>query len=241
MVVAANPLAAEAGRAILNEGGSAADALVTVQTVLGLVEPQSSGIGGGAFLVWYDAATGQVTTYDGRETAPASATGDLFIGDDGKPLEFFKAVVGGRSVGAPGVVRLMETVHSQHGKLDWPQLFSSGDHAGAGRVCRFARLAALVEDDQEYLGEEPTTRDYFFPGGVALKAGDLLRNEAYAETLDLIADGGADAFYLGQVAQDIVTAVGGHATNTGGLTADLTSQQLQGGGAARHLRALSRL
>jgi gamma-glutamyltranspeptidase/glutathione hydrolase len=220
MVVAANPLATEAGRAVLNAGGSAADALVTVQTVLGLVEPQSSGIGGGAFLVWYDAKTGQITTYDGRETAPASATGDLFIGSDGKPLEFFKAVVGGRSVGAPGVVRLMETVHSRHGKLDWPQLFHPAIKLARDGFAVSPRLAALVEADVQYLGAEPTTRDFFFPGGVALKAGDLLVNEAYAGTLDLIAHGGADAFYRGAVAQGIVAAVSGHATNPGGLTAD---------------------
>jgi gamma-glutamyltranspeptidase/glutathione hydrolase len=220
MVVAANPLAAEAGRAILNAGGSAADALVTVQTVLGLVEPQSSGIGGGAFLVWYDAKTRQITTYDGRETAPASASGDLFIGADGKPLEFFKAVVGGRSVGVPGVMRLMEMVHGQHGKLDWPQLIHPAIRLAQDGFAVSPRLAALIDGDREILGAEPTTRSYFYPNGEALHAGDLLRNEAYAETLDLIADGGADAFYLGPIAHDIVAAVRGHATNPGGLTAE---------------------
>ncbi len=220
MVVAANPLAAQAGRAMLDAGGSAADALVAVQTVLGLVEPQSSGLGGGAFLVWYDAVTGQTETYDGRETAPKAATGDLFIGADGKPLEFFQAVVGGRSVGAPGVTRLMEMAHSRHGRLDWPQLFQPAISLARDGFAVSPRLAALVEQDRQRLAAEPTTRDYFFPGGVALKAGDLLRNDAYAETLDLIADGGADAFYLGPVANALVEAVRGHATNPGMLTAD---------------------
>ncbi len=220
MVVAANPLAADAGRAVLSAGGSAADALVAVQTVLGLVEPQSSGIGGGAFLVWYDGKTGQITTWDGRETAPAAATGDLFIGADGKPLDFFKAVVGGRSAGVPGVVRLMETVHKRHGKLDWPQLFYPAIQLAQDGFEVSPRLAALVEQDRQYLASQPTTRDYFFPGGVAVKEGDRLSNQAYADTLDLIADGGADAFYLGPVAAALVNAVRNHATNPGLLTAE---------------------
>ena len=116
MVVAANPIAAQAGLDVLRAGGSAADAVVVVQTVLGLVEPQSSGLGGGAFLTWYDAKTGMVTTFDGRETAPAAATPELFLGADGKPLGFFDAVVGGRSVGVPGVPRLLETIHAKYGK-----------------------------------------------------------------------------------------------------------------------------
>lgn len=116
MVAAANPIAAQAGLDMLRAGGSAADALVAVQAMLGLVEPQSSGIGGGAFLVYYDAASGKVTTFDGRETAPGSATPALFLDTAGKPLDFFTAVVGGRSVGAPGVVRLMEAIHARHGK-----------------------------------------------------------------------------------------------------------------------------
>ncbi|MDP3898026.1 MAG: gamma-glutamyltransferase, partial [Mesorhizobium sp.] len=108
MVVAANPIAAEAGLKVLRAGGSAADALVAVQAMLGLVEPQSSGLGGGAFLVWFDAASGRLTTFDGRETAPAAATPALFLDAAGKPLDFFTAVVGGRSVGAPGTVRLLQ-------------------------------------------------------------------------------------------------------------------------------------
>ncbi len=125
MVVAAHPLAAEAGLEVLRAGGNAADALVAVQATLGLVEPQSSGLGGGAFLAWYDARTGTVTTFDGRETAPAAATPELFMGADGKPLPFFDAVVGGRSVGVPGVPRLLETVHKRYGRKPWTGLFQS--------------------------------------------------------------------------------------------------------------------
>ncbi len=138
MVVAANPLAAEAGLEVLRAGGNAADALVAVQTVLGLVEPQSSGIGGGAFLVWYDGKTGELTTFDGRETAPAAATPDLFLGDDGKPLEFFDAVVGGRSVGVPGVPRLLETVHRRYGKQALAVAFRAGDPARRKGLRRLA-------------------------------------------------------------------------------------------------------
>ena len=110
---------------MLRAGGSAADALVAVQTVLGLVEPQSSGLGGGAFLTWYDAASRTLTTFDARETAPAAATPQLFLGADGKPLGFFDAVVGGRSVGVPGVPRLLETVHKRYGKQPWAELFAA--------------------------------------------------------------------------------------------------------------------
>ncbi|MGB6118880.1 MAG: gamma-glutamyltransferase [Mesorhizobium sp.] len=220
MVVAANPLAAKAGNDILQAGGSAADALVAVQTVLGLVEPQSSGIGGGAFLVWYDAATGKVTTFDGRETAPAAATGQLFVGPDGKPLKFFDAVVGGRSVGTPGVVRLMETAHTRYGKLDWKAILAPAiDMARTGFTVS-ERLAALVAADTDLLAGQPTTKDYFYPGGVALKSGDVLRNDAYANTLETIAESGADAFYTGPLADDLVKAVRGHAGNPGLLAAE---------------------
>src|SRR5690606_28952299 len=123
MIAAAHPAAAQAGLAILERGGSAADALVAVQAMLGLVEPQSSGLGGGAFLVWYDAETDTIMTIDGRETAPANAAPAPFLDPSGEPLAFFDAVAGGRSVGAPGVVRLMEMIHARKGKLPWAELF----------------------------------------------------------------------------------------------------------------------
>ncbi len=227
MVVTANPLASEAGFEVLRRGGSAADALVAVQTVLGLVEPQSSGVGGGGFLVWYDAATGEVTTIDGRETAPASADADLFIGPDGQPLKFFHAVVGGRSVGVPGTVRLMEMVHKRHGKLEWESLFDDAIRLAEEGFSVSPRLAGLIEEDRKRLYEEPTTKAYFFDkDGQPLQSGHLLRNIDYAEAMRSIAQNGAGAFYDGAIADSIVNAVQLHPTNAGGLTAeDLAAYQ----------------
>lgn len=219
MVVAANPLAAAAGLDMLERGGSAADAVLAVQSVLGLVEPQSSGLGGGAFLVYYDAASGKVTTIDGRETAPADAGPDLFLDPDGEPLNFFDAVVGGRSVGVPGAVRLMEMLHERHGKLAWgPQFQAAIDLARDGfRVS--PRLAALIAGDRDRLAAQPTTRRYFFSAsGEPLEAGALLVNHDYAETLEALVHGGANAFYEEATADRIVDAVRLHEGNPGKLT-----------------------
>lgn len=221
MVVAANPLAAEAGLAVLRDGGSAADALVVVQTVLGLVEPQSSGLGGGGFLVWYDGATGKLTTIDGRETAPLAAMPDLFLGADGKPLAFFEAVVGGRSVGTPGVVRLMEKIHGSHGKMSWAALFEPAVKLAEEGFAVSPRLAALIAEDAERLGSQPSTRAYFFDAsGAPLAAGTRLANPDYADTLRLIGREGPDGFYAGPVAEAIVAAVASHPTNPGMLALD---------------------
>ena len=218
MVVAANPIAAEAGLAVLRDGGSAADALVVVQTVLGLVEPQSSGIGGGGFLVWYDGATGTVTTIDGRETAPQSAAPDLFLGADGKPLAFFDAVVGGRSVGTPGIVRLMERIHADHGRKPWADLFEPAARLAERGFAVSPRLAGLIAEDGERLKGQPTTGSYFFDSaGAPLAAGARLSNADYADTLRLIGRAGADAFYEGPIAQAIVAAVTAHPANPGKL------------------------
>ncbi|MDN2567513.1 gamma-glutamyltransferase [Aquibium sp. A9E412] len=219
MVAAANPHAAEAGLAILQAGGSAADALVAVQAVLGLVEPQSSGIGGGAFLVWYDAESGSLTTYDGRETAPAAADGTLFLDADGEPLAFFDAVVGGRSVGVPGVVALMDMVHDRHGRLAWAELFALAIGLAETGFAVSPRLNALIAGDRERLAGQAATRAYFLDAaGAPLAVGATLTNPAYAETLRRIADGGAEAFYDGPIAQAIVAAVRGHADNPGLLS-----------------------
>lgn len=225
MAVAAHPLAAEAGLTVLRAGGNAADALVAVQATLGLVEPQSSGLGGGAFLVWYDAGTGTVTTFDGRETAPSAATPDLFMGADGKPLPFFDAVVGGRSVGVPGVPRLLETAHKRYGRKPWAGLFDSTITLAETGFSVSPRLARVIAEDAGRLDQQPSTRAYFFDAaGAPLKVGALLRNPAYAETLRAFAAGGADAFYKGRIAGDIVAAVSGHPTNPGKLSlADLAS------------------
>lgn len=228
MVVAAHELAAEAGLQILRSGGSAADALVAVQTVLGLVEPQSSGLGGGAFLVWYDAQNGKVTTFDGRETAPAAATARLFLDDEGEPLPFFEAVVGGRSVGVPGVPRLMETIHRRAGRLPWKDLLAPAIRLAEQGFAVSPRFNRMISEDAGRLDGQAAARAYFFDaGGQPLAAGTVLRNPAYAETLKLIAAGGADAFYSGPVAEALVRTVRAHATNPGLLTLhDLASYRV---------------
>ena len=217
MVVAAHPLASQAGADVLAAGGTAADAMVAVQAVLGLVEPQSSGLGGGAFLVWYDAASGQVTTLDGRETAPLAATPRLFQDASGEPLKFFEAVVGGRSVGAPGTPALMAQAHLRWGRSDWSGLLDPAIRLAEEGFAVSPRLATLVAGDAERLAVHPDTAAYFLPGGVPLAEGDTLRNPAYADTLRLFAQLGADGFYTGPVAESIVAAVQGAAGNPGVL------------------------
>ena len=217
MVVAAHPLASQAGADVLAAGGTAADAMVAVQAVLGLVEPQSSGLGGGAFLVWYDAASGQVTTLDGRETAPLAATPRLFQDATGEPLKFFEAVVGGRSVGAPGTPALMAQAHLRWGRSDWSGLLDPAIRLAEEGFAVSPRLATLVAGDAERLAVHPDTAAYFLPGGVPLAEGDTLRNPAYADTLRLFAQQGTDGFYTGPVAESIVAAVQGAAGNPGVL------------------------
>jgi gamma-glutamyltranspeptidase/glutathione hydrolase len=217
MVVAAHPLASQAGADVLAAGGTAADAMVAVQAVLGLVEPQSSGLGGGAFLVWYDAASGQVTTLDGRETAPLAATPRLFQDASGEPLKFFEAVVGGRSVGAPGTPALMAQAHLRWGRSDWSGLLDPAIRLAEEGFAVSPRLATLVAGDAERLAVHPDTAAYFLPGGVPLAEGDTLRNPAYADTLHLFAQLGTDGFYTGPVAESIVAAVQGAAGNPGVL------------------------
>jgi len=228
MIAVANPLAARAGAKILRAGGSAADAMVAAQTVLGLVEPQSSGLGGGAFLVWYDAASGKLTTLDGRETAPLAATPTLFQDDSGAPLKFFDAVVGGRSVGTPGTPALMAEAHHRWGRTPWPGLFNSAIALARGGFEVSPRLAGLIGRDAERLGRFSATAEYFLPGGTPLQAGDLLRNPAYAATLQALAGQGARAFYSGPIAADIVRTVQSAASNPGVLsTFDLSLYQVR--------------
>ncbi|WP_236641297.1 gamma-glutamyltransferase [Paracoccus aeridis] len=220
MVAAANPLAVEAGAKILGAGGSAADAMVAVQSVLGLVEPESSGLGGGSFVVWYDAESGQVTTLDARETAPRGATPQLFLDDKGEPLEFMDAVVGGRSVGTPGTPRLMEEAHRRWGRMNWAALFDDPIRLADEGFTVSPKLAKLVADEGDDLKRYPSTTDYFFPGGQPIAAGSQLKNPAYAETLRQLAQGGADAFYRGDTARAIVAAVRGATDNPGTLSMD---------------------
>ncbi|GIT92724.1 gamma-glutamyltransferase [Jannaschia pagri] len=210
MVAAANPLAVEAGARVLREGGSAADAMVAVQAVLGLVEPQSSGLGGGAFLVYYDAASGEVTTLDGRETAPLSVTPTLFQ-KDGEPMGFWDAVVGGLSVGTPGTPALMETAHRRWGTANWGGLFDEAISLAEGGFAVSPRLAMLVAGDMDRLTVAPTTAAYFYPNGEAIAEGATLVNAAYGATLRALASEGAQAFYTGEIAEGIVATVRGAA------------------------------
>lgn len=207
MVAAANPLAVEAGARVLRNGGSAADAMVAVQVVLGLVEPQSSGLGGGAFLVWYDAATQSLTTLDGRETAPREATPTLFQDENGEPLKFFDAVVGGLSVGTPGTPALLEEAHRRWGRSPWPGLFQDGIRLAEEGFAVSPRLASLIAADADRLSRFPATAEYFLPDGVPLQQGHLLTNPDYAETLRILAREGAAGFYGGEIAAGIVNTV----------------------------------
>ncbi|HQS32978.1 MAG: gamma-glutamyltransferase [Polaromonas sp. 39-63-203] len=214
-VAAANPLATQAGYQVLKAGGSAIDAAVAVQMVLSLVEPQSSGIGGGAFLLHAEGS--QVEAFDGRETAPMAADEQLFLGADGKPLPFYDAVVGGRSVGTPGTVRMLEMAHRQYGRLPWAQLFAPAIELADRGFTVSPRLAALLRDDK-YLKDDPVAAAYFYQAdGTPVEAGSTLKNPALADVLRQIASQGADAMLTGQVAQSIVAKVQKHPRRPGQL------------------------
>ncbi len=219
MISAANPLAVRAGADILRQGGNAIDAMVAVQTMLGLVEPQSSGLGGGAFLVYYDATNGTLTTLDGRETAPMDATPTLFQDENGEPLKFYDAVVGGRSVGTPGTPALLKTAHEKWGQLEWPALLSPAITRADNGFEVSERLASLIPADQEKLSRDPTAKSYFFDdAGAPLAAGTLLRNPHYASTLRDLAQNGTKNFYFGTIASDIVDKVKSATWNPGVLS-----------------------
>ena len=207
MVVAANPLASDAGAKVLKAGGTAADAMVAVQAVLGLVEPQSSGLGGGAFLVWRDGATGEITTLDGRETAPLAATPRLFQDAEGQPLSFYDAVVGGRSVGVPGTPALMQSAHDRWGRAEWAGLFDNAIRLAEDGFEVSPRLALMVAGDALKLSRFESTSAYFFPDDSLLEVGTRLQNPAYARSLRSLAEEGADPFYTGDIARDIVQTV----------------------------------
>ena len=228
MVAAANPHAVEAGAKVLRAGGTAADAMVAVQVMLGLVEPQSSGLGGGAFLVYYDAKTGEVVTLDGRETAPLAATPRLFQDETGVPLKFFDAVVGGRSVGTPGTPALLAAAHRKWGRANWGDLFEDAIAMAEGGFAVSPRMAASVARDAERLSRFPETAAYFLPDGLALAEGQILANPAYAATLKAIANEGVSAFYSGEIAADIVRTVRNAPGNPGVLSAmDLALYQVK--------------
>ena len=224
MVSVANPHAAAAGARVLSEGGTAADAMVAVQAVLGLVEPQSSGIGGGAFLVWYDSKSGEITTLDGRETAPLAATPRLFQNENGERLKFWDAVVGGRSVGVPGTPALMEAAHKRWGQNSWNSLFSEAIDLADNGFAVSPRLAALVARDVERLGRFSDTAHYFYPNEQPLVEGYLLTNPAYADLMRRMAKDGAEVIYSGDIARAIIDTVRGAEKNPGVLS--LTDLQI---------------
>ena len=225
MAVTANPLATEAALKALRAGGSAIDAAIAAQMVLTLVEPQSSGIGGGTFLVHFDRKAGRTTSYDGRETAPAAATPDRFLDKDGKPLSYFDAVVGGRSVGVPGTLRVLELAHRQHGKLPWASLFDDAIRLAEEGFPVPPRLGrALIRE--KHLTQDAARAYFYKPDGSPWKQGEILRNPALADTLRLVAKQGAEAFYKGPIAEDIVATVANAPRNPGDLTlADIAGYQ----------------
>ncbi len=227
MAAAANPLATEAGRIMLRMGGSAVDAAVATQLVLNLVEPQSSGIGGGAFMVVWDARNRRLTTLDGRETAPALAKPDRFMGADGKPMKFMEAVVGGRSVGVPGTLKLLEEAHRRWGKLPWAVLFQPAIDLAEGGFAVSPRLNGLLAQEQA-LRLDARARAYFYDeSGAPRPVGYPLRNPAFAATLRGLALHGSQLFYEGPIADDIVATLRSHATNPGDMTlADLAAYKV---------------
>lgn len=227
MVVAAHPDASRAGDEILASGGNAIDAMVAVQLVLGLVEPQSSGIGGGAFLLYHDAASGALHSLDGRETAPQAANPRQFLDASGKPKRFLDAAIGGQSVGAPGTVALLAAAHAKFGKLRWADLFAPAIRLAENGFAVSPRLNASIADSAENLFRFTATRAYFLSEeAVPLFAGTLVKNPQYAQTLRLLAEGGRDAFYRGLLAADIAAAVRFAPQNPGALTqADLAAYE----------------
>lgn len=219
MVASANPLATEAGYEILRQGGSAVDAMIAIQTTLSLVEPQSSGLGGGAFVVYWDNTAKKLTTFDARETAPLAVKPELFLDGNGQPMKFMQAVVGGRSVGTPGVPKMMEVLHKRYGQLPWNQLFVKPIQLAEQGFRVSPRMAQSIAQNRETLSRYPQTANYFMPNGVPLKSGDLLKNQPFANSVRTLAVQGSAPFYNGVYAQNIINAVRNAQDNPGLLSA----------------------
>ena len=203
-VIAANPLAAEAGLNVLQRGGSAVDAAVAVQAMLSLVEPQSSGVGGGAFMTFYDGRTRKISVYDGREVAPAQAVSTMFLDSSGKPLPFDTAVVSGRATGVPGAVKMLSMAHGEHGKLAWSSLFGDAERTAAEGFIVSPRLERMIHANYAE-NRQPDVIAYFSrPDGTLMNAGDRLVNKPYAEFLRRLATQGSDALYTGSTAARII-------------------------------------
>lgn len=208
MVSSANPLASAAGREILDQGGSAVDAAIAIQLVLGLVEPQSSGVGGGGFMLAYDTATKRVTSFDGREIAPQSATETLFLGADGKPVSFIDGLSGGRPVGIPGAFRLMELAHKRQGKLLWSRLFAPAIRLAEQGFALSPRLHDMLESAKTIAASFPALKNQFYDQSGDPKAvGTILKDPAYARLLRLVAEKGVDAYYTGWPAEHAIEAI----------------------------------
>ena len=228
MVAAANPYASEAGLAILEQGGSAVDAAIAVQLMLSLVEPQSSGIGGGTFMLHWDNANKSMATFDGRETAPAAATSDLFLDKNKKPLKWIDAVVGGRSVGVPGLMATFKKAHDQYGKLPWSVLFEQAIKVAEQGFVVSPRLEKLLSMRfNPGIHTLPEINNYFFPNGKSVKAGDILVNKKLANVYRSVAKEGIDVFYKGWIAEKIVSKVQNAAISPGLLSMkDMASYQV---------------
>jgi len=219
MVVSANPYASQAGLDMLDKGGSAVDAAIAAQLVLSLVEPQSSGIGGGSFILHWDNKKQQLTTFDGRETAPQAATSELFLNKKGKPLRWIDAVVGGRSVGVPGLIAALEKSHKQFGVLPWQTVFQPAIELAENGFIVSARLEKLLGMNfNPGLHILPEIKNYFAPNGVGVKQGDILKNPKLAKVLKSIAKEGAEVFYQGWIAEEIVKKVQNSAVSPGLLS-----------------------
>ncbi|MEW5683638.1 MAG: gamma-glutamyltransferase [Pseudomonadota bacterium] len=219
MVAAANPMAVEAGLKVLRAGGSAVDAAVAIQAVLGLVEPQSSGLGGGAFLTYYDARTKTVTAYNGRETAPKAATPQLFYGDDGKPLSRTAAILSGRSTGVPGAIAMLSLAQNEHGKLAWKDLFGEAERLADQGFPAPNRMAAAASSRSAQASAPDAVAYFTKPDGAKIQPGDVVKNPAYAATVRKIAAEGPKALLEGEIAAAIVAKVH-EGANPGALTLD---------------------
>ncbi len=224
MVAAANPIAVKAGYEIIKAGGNALDAALTTQLVLNLVEPQSSGIGGGAFLLYWDNTEKKLYAYDGRETAPAAATEDRFLNAEGKAMRRAEAIVGGKSVGVPGLLRLMEMSHGRHGAIEWKELFEPAISVAANGFAISPRLHRLLEADKSLPAMAEAGKHYYLKNGTPKPVASILRNTAMAMTLSRLARDGADAFYSGSLAEAIVAKVQNATRNP----ADMTVQDMAG-------------
>jgi gamma-glutamyltranspeptidase/glutathione hydrolase len=228
MIAAANPYAAKAGLEMLRKHGSAVDAAIAAQMVLTLVEPESSGLGGGAFMVLWDPAKKQVISFDGRESAPASARPGMFLDKSGKPRGHFDAIPGGLSVGVPGVVAMLALAHKKYGRLPWAELFVPAIQLAQNGFPVGHKLAATIRK-YAAMKNMPDIRRYFFhPDGTPLAEGEILRNPALAASLRAIAHGGAKSFYSGPIAKAIVASVSHAPVNPGHMTlSDLAHYKAQ--------------